>query len=76
MFGGKVTIANRYDNPAMNVPCEFHDKILHATLEFARIAVMASDIIPKNPKDAGSGTGDAALSLDVSDAETGKRIFG
>ena len=36
IFAGKVTVANRYDNPAMIVPKEFDDKILHATLEFFR----------------------------------------
>ncbi len=76
IFGGKNTVANRYDNTAMNVPKGFHDRVLHATLQFGWIAAMASDIIPKNPKKAGSGTGDAALSLDVSDAEAGRRIFG
>lgn len=75
IFGGKVTIGNRYDNPAMNVPREFHDKVLHATLEFGGITIMASDIIPKSRKDAGTGTGDAALSLDVSDSQTGEKIF-
>lgn len=75
IFGGKVTITNRYDNPAMNVPKEFHDKVLHATLEFGGITIMASDIIPKDPKAAALGSGDAALSLDVSGPEEGKRIF-
>lgn len=60
----------------MNVPKGFHDKVLHVTRQLGGIATMASDIIPKNPKNAGSGTGDAALSMDVSDAEIGKRIFG
>jgi PhnB protein len=76
IFDGKVTIANRYDNPTMNVPKEFRDKVLHATLEFAGITVMASDIIPKNPGEAIGGSGDAALSLDVSNPEEGNGIFG
>ncbi len=75
IFDGKVAIANRYNNPAMNAPKEFHDKVLHATLEFGGITVMASDIITKNPGETGTGSGDAALSLDVSNPEEGKRIF-
>jgi len=75
IFGGKVTIRQRYDNPNLNVPPEFHDKVLHATLEFGGVTILASDIIPKNPGEIGSGTGDAALSLDVPDPETGKRVL-
>ncbi len=75
IFDGKVTIRNRYDNPAMDAPKEFQNKVLHATLEFVGITIMASDIIPKNPGEAGGGSGDAALSLDVSNPEEGKRIF-
>lgn len=75
ILDGKVTVANRYDNPAMNVPEEFHDKVLYATLEFGSFRIMASDIIPHDPKSTGSGSGDAALSLDVSGPDEGKRIF-
>jgi len=75
IFDGKVTIRERYDNPAMNAAKEFHDKVLHATLEFGKITILASDIISRKSGDAGAGSGDAALSLDVSDPDEGKRIF-
>lgn len=72
---GKVTIRNRYDNPAMKSPKEFQNKILHATLEFGKTKIMASDIIPKDPNQSGIGSGDAALSIDVSSPEEGKNVF-
>ncbi len=75
VFDGKVTIVNRYDNPAMNAPKEFQDKVLHATLEFGGLTIMASDIMPRSPGETGKGSGDAALSLDVSDSDSGKKIF-
>ncbi len=75
IFDGQVTIANRYDNPAMNVPKEFQDKVLHATLEFGSTKIMASDIIPKDAKTESAGSGDAALSIDVSGPDEGKNIF-
>ena len=75
IFGGKVTVRERYNNPAMNMAKEFHDKVLHASLEFNGITILASDIVPRNPAEGGTGSGDAALSLDVSSAEDGKRIF-
>ncbi len=75
IFDGKVTMANRYDNPAMKAPKEFHNKVLHATLEFGGITIMASDIISRGPVETDAGSGDAALSLDVSDSEAGKKIF-
>lgn len=75
IFNGNVSIVNRYDNPAMNMPEEFRDKVLHATLDFCGIRILASDIIPNDPKTVPSGSGDAALSLDVSGPDEGKRIF-
>ncbi len=75
IFGGKVTIQNRYDNPAMKAPKEFQNKVLHATLEFGKTTIMASDLMPKDPDKTGSGSGDAALSLNVTGPEEGKKVF-
>ncbi|HQT91509.1 MAG TPA: VOC family protein [Candidatus Kryptobacter bacterium] len=75
IFGGNVTVRERYNNPAMNVPKKFPDKVLHASLEFGGVTILASDIIPKNPGESATGSGDAALSLDVSSSEDGKKIF-
>lgn len=75
VLDGKATIRQRYDNPAMNAPEEFRDKVLHASLEFGPVTILASDIMKQRQGTPTSGTGDAALSLDVTDSNEGKRIF-
>jgi PhnB protein len=73
ILGGDIQIASRYDNPAMNAPKEFQQKILHATFTFSGNTIMASDIMPN--KDMTRGSGDASLSLSVATPEEGEKIF-
>ncbi len=73
IFNGKVNIQQRYDNPAMKAPKEYHDKVLHASLEFDGITILASDVMPG--KQIKRGTSDASLSLNISGVEDAKRIF-
>ena len=49
--------------------------MLHASLEFGGLTILASDIISRPVGESSTGSGDAALSLDVSDDNEGKRIF-
>lgn len=74
IFNGTVEIQSRYDNPAMNAPEHYKDKVLHGRLHAGGLTLYASDVFPGSA--AHKGSGDVALSLDVADPETGKVIFG
>ncbi len=73
ILGGTAEIIQRYDNPAMNAPEEYHNKVLHATLQFNGNTIFASDSFPGYELSRGSG--DTALSLSVADSENAKIIF-
>lgn len=73
ILSGKVTIHERYDNPSMEVPDHYRDKVLHASLDLGGQEILASDIYPGVK--AKKGTGDASLSITVRDADQGKEIF-
>lgn len=73
IFNGKVTIRERYDNPNMKAPKEYHDKVLHASVQFDGITILASDVMPG--KQLNRGSSDISLSLTVSNPDEGKRIF-
>jgi PhnB protein len=73
IFNGKLNIENRYDDPGMQAPKEYHDKVLHATLEFEGYSIMACDSLPGS--EAKTETGNVSLSIAASDAETGKMLF-
>ena len=48
ILDGRVEIVSRYDNPAMNAPDAFKNKILHAAFYFGKYQLFASDTMPKN----------------------------
>ena len=73
ILGGTVEIQERYDNPAMNAPDDYKDKVLHASFSFGQNTIMASDVFPGQSAD--KGTGDASLSISVDDPDQGKKIF-
>ena len=74
IFSGKVEIVNRYDNPAMNVPEEYKNKILHARLYADGFEIYASDVMPgKEHTDKSAGR--ASMSLDIENPEKAKQIF-
>lgn len=72
IFGGEIDTVNRYDNPAMNAPDEYKDKILHARFHFGGNTIYASDVFPGSSIKKG---GDVAMSLSLSDLERANRIF-
>jgi PhnB protein len=43
LLDGRIEITSRYDNPAMNAPVDFKDKILHASFYFGKFMLFASD---------------------------------
>ncbi len=73
ILDGKVTIEGRYDNPAMKAPKEYHDKVMHASLKFGELTILASDIYPGRQLNRGSS--DTSLSLTASNPGEGKSIF-
>ncbi|UYQ93396.1 VOC family protein [Chitinophaga horti] len=73
VFGGKVEIVTRYDNPAMNAPEAYRNKILHARFYADGITIFASDVMPG--KTAKGTSGDVALSIAYETAEEGKQVF-
>lgn len=73
ILDGKLNIEGRYDNPAMQAPKAYHDKIMHATLEFDGHMMMACDILPD--ANFSTKTGNVALSISVKEVEVGKNIF-
>lgn len=77
ILNGRVEIQSRYDNPAMNAPEAYKNKVLHGRLYFsegkAGQAIYASDVFPG--QSAHKSSGDAALSLDFPDPESGKEVF-
>jgi PhnB protein len=74
IIGGDIIIASRYDNPNMQAPEAFRDKILHARYDMGDgVTMYASDVMPGRPM--ANGSGDVSLSLAFSDLETGKKVF-
>ena len=62
ILDGQVEIVSRYDNPAMNAPEDFRNKILHARLAFGNHVLFASDVMPKKQGEPMTG-GNIAISL-------------
>ena len=73
ILGGDIVITSRYDNPAMNAPEAYKNKILHASYTFSGNTIMASDTMYNN--NLTRSNGDVHLSLDVATEEEGNRIF-
>ena len=73
ILGGKIEIRNRYDDPNMDVPKNYKDKVLHARFHFGENTIMASDVFPGQP--AAKSSGDVALSVTVDDLEEAEKIF-
>jgi PhnB protein len=73
ILDGRIEIVSRYDNPAMNVPEDFRNKILHARFSFGNNILFASDVMPKKQDEKKAGN--IALSLGLHDEATAKDIF-
>ena len=73
VLAGRVEIVSRYDNPAMNAPEEFKNKILHAAFYFGNHQLFASDSMPKKMTE--TFVPNISLSLGLHDEEQAKNIF-
>lgn len=69
---GEVTAMNRYEGSPMQVPTEFRDKILHASMVFESNTIQGCDATPEHP--AVHGT-DFSLSISVVEVFVLDRIF-
>lgn len=56
VFNGEIGSINRYDNPALNVPEEYKNKILHTELTFGENIIMADDLMPGAAIEYGNGS--------------------
>jgi PhnB protein len=73
ILGGQIEIASRYDNPAMNAPEEFKNKILHAVFKFGTYTLFASDVMPKKQDELFNSN--IALSLSLQDEKQAGDLF-
>jgi PhnB protein len=73
ILDGQIEIVSRYDNPAMNVPADFKNKILHARFNFGNYVLFASDVMPKKQDEQLSGN--IAISLGLHDEVAAGNIF-
>ncbi|HEY4154574.1 MAG TPA: VOC family protein [Puia sp.] len=74
ILNGRIEVMNRYNNPAMNAPEEYKNKILHARFYFGNQTLFASDVMPGksgNPLPSGN----IALSLGLTDDVLAEKIF-
>ena len=70
----KVEIINRYDNPAMNAPDDYKNKILHARFYAGEIEFYASDVMP-GKADGEKYKSMISLSLAIDNKEKAAAIF-
>ena len=73
ILDGKIEIASRYDNPAMNAPEEFKNMILHAVFKFGSYTLYACDVMPKKIEERLNSN--IALSLGMQDEKQAGEIF-
>ena len=73
ILDGRIEIASRYDNPAMNAPEDFKNKILHASFYFGKYNLFASDVMAKKQND--ELTSNIAISLGLHDETIAQNIF-
>ncbi len=73
ILNGQIEIASRYDNPAMNVPADFKNKILHARFKFGEYTLFASDVMPKKLDE--SVIANVSLSLGFHDEKKAQVVF-
>lgn len=72
VLNGKVEIVSRYDDPHMNAPEDYKNKILHAVFTFGDNSIMASDCFPGQQLKYGDST---ALSLQIDGEDECRRVF-
>jgi PhnB protein len=72
IFNGKVEIVSRYNDPNMNAPEDYKDKVLHGVIYFEQYEIMASDSFPGQQLKYGDV---ASLSLAIDGEAEATRLF-
>lgn len=72
VLNGTVEIVSRYDDPNMNAPEDYKNKVLHALFTFGDNSIYASDCFPGQQLKYGDST---ALSLNFDGEEESRRAF-
>lgn len=72
ILGGRFEIQNRYDNPNINAPKEYQDKVLHARFYNGKCLFMACDMFPGQTVKSSMAV---ALSLDFNDLKQAENVF-
>lgn len=72
ILNGTFEVVSRYDEPSMQAPENYKDKVLHGLLRFSDNTIMVSDVFPGESLKYGTNT---ALSLAPSGEDEAKRIF-
>lgn len=62
VLDGRIEIVTRYDQPSMNAPEDYKNKVLHARFYFGDNTIFASDTFPGNTVTAGNAI---TLSLSI-----------
>lgn len=73
IFNGTITLVQRYDNPAMNAPASYRNKILHAAFQFGENMILASDVAPGETLNRGNY--EVAMSITLVDVNECNIIF-
>jgi PhnB protein len=73
VLDGRIEIVSRYDNPAMNAPDAFKNKILHASFYFGSHQFFASDTLPKKADEIFNSN--ISMSLGLHEEERAKSVF-
>jgi PhnB protein len=72
ILNGKVEIVSRYDNPNMNAPADYKNKVLHGVFYFGDNTIMASDSFPGQKLKYGDS---ASLSISIDGEAEATRVF-
>ncbi|MFZ0453663.1 MAG: VOC family protein [Ignavibacteriaceae bacterium] len=72
IFSGNIERIERYDNPAMKVPEDYKNKILHAVFKAGDVEFFASDVYPGKTLENSSRI---ALSLSLDNVDNAEKIF-
>jgi PhnB protein len=73
ILDGTIEIVQRYDNPSMQAPDHYKNKILHAKFRFGNHDVYASDAFPS--RESESAYSNIALSISLSNLEKAQKIY-
>jgi PhnB protein len=72
VLNGKVEIVSRYDDPNMNAPEDYKNKVLHGVITFQDNTIMASDSFPGQQLKYGDSV---AMSLQFESEDECRRVF-